>query len=182
MRSNLVLGVVFLTSQIIGSNMLVLFLQHDELDDLGLCCGATEGREMKRLVVDTLSNLGYESNGDMKIEVFDGKQGILIFAETDLESLVRYMMFSDLEDLIDAVGAINARQIRSKLTYYMDCYWLELRGARDAIEKAALQLGEYGHHIDAFDYNEGVLEEYGTLIEERNAIGTIRSAFYSCRS
>lgn len=160
----------------------MLFLQHDELHELGLYQKVTEIREMKHLVVDTLSNLGFESDGDMEIEVFNGKQGVLVFAEVDLEPAVRYLRFGDLENLIDAVGATSIIQIRSKLTYCMGEYWLELRGAKDVIDKATLQLGEYGQCVNTCDYNEGVLEEYGTLIKEGNAIETIRNSFYSCRS
>ncbi len=171
-----------MTSQIIGSNMLVLFLQHDELDELGLYNEVSECRDMKKLVVETLTNLGFESDGDMKIEVFNGKQGVLVFAEVEIEPIVHYMRFDDLDDLIDAVGAMNTQQMWSKLTYYMDNYWLEIRGSKKIVEKALLQLGEYGYHVSSCDYNEGVLEEYGTLIEESKAIETIRNAFFRCRS
>lgn len=171
-----------MTSQIIGNNMLVLFLQLDELHELGLYQQPTEVREMKKLVVDTLSNLGFESDGDMEIEVFSGKQGVLVFAEAALKAVVRYMRFSDIEELIDAVGAMKTLEIRSKLTYCMGNYWLEFRGAKEEIEQATLQLSEYGHCVDTCEYNEGVLEEYGTLIEENSAIETIRNAFYSFRS
>ncbi|MGI6577711.1 MAG: hypothetical protein ACOX1Q_06690 [Eubacteriales bacterium] len=106
-----------MTSQIIGNNTLALFLPHDEMEDLGLCRISAEGREMKKLVVDTMRNLGVESEGDMEIEIFNGKQGILIFAVVGLVPMVRYMVFNDLENLIEAVGTLNELPLKSKLTY-----------------------------------------------------------------
>jgi hypothetical protein len=167
------------TSQIIGNNALALFLPHDEMEDLGLCRISAEGREMKKLVVDTMRNLGVESEGDMEIEIFNGKQGILIFAVVGLVPMVRYMVFNDLENLIEAVGTLNELPLKSKLTYCQGKYWLELKDFDETVEKVALQLGEYGQHIAADDFHEGVMEEYGTVIEENNAIAKFRYAFHN---
>lgn len=173
------MGVVFLTSQIIGNNKLTLFLSNDELEDLGLCKKSAQGVEMKKVVVEAMRTLGVEYCGDMEIEMFNGKQGVLIFAMVGLVSVVRHIVFDDLENLIEAVGTLNELPLKSKLTYCWDKYWLEIRDFNEIAERVSLLLGEYGQHVSPEDYHEGVLEEYGTVIEEDDAIMKFRLAFHN---
>ena len=168
-----------MTSQIIGNNRLALFLPNEELEDLGLCKKSAQGSEMKKVVVDAMRRLGVECSGDMEIEMFNGKQGILVFAFVGLVSVVRIMAFDDLEDLIAAAGALNELPLKSKVTYCRGKYWLEIKDHNDIADRIALILSEYGRYADADEFLEGILEEYGTVIAENNAIAEFRSAFHN---
>lgn len=167
-----------MTSQIIGNNKVALFLQEKELAEHGLCKLSSEGREMKRFVVEVLKDLGVRSDGNMEIEIFSGKEGILVFAEVGLEPSVRYMVFDTLECFIEAVGVLNTFPIRSKLTYYDSRYWLAISDFDDTAEKAAMQLGEFGRHIRPDEYRDCFLDEHGEVIERDNALRRFRETFY----
>ncbi len=167
-----------MTSQIIGNNKVALFLQEEELAEHGLCKHSSEGKEMKRLVVEALKDLGVQLDGNMEIEIFSGKEGILVFAVVGIIPTVRYMVFDNIESVIMAAGALSEMPMHSKLTYCDSKYWLEMRDFSDAAEKAALQLGEFGSHLKSEDYKEGVLEEYGKVVEEDNVFTIFRNVFF----
>jgi len=166
------------TSQIIGNNRVALFFQEEELAEHGLCSLSAECKEMKRFVVEALKGLGVPSDGNMEIEIFNGKEGMLVFAVVGIVPTIRYMVFDNLESFISATGVLKDTPVHSKLTYFDGMYWLEMRDFGDAAEKAALLLGEFGRRLEAEDFREGVLEEYGEVIEDDNVLGVFRNAFY----
>lgn len=167
-----------MTSQVIGNNKVALFLEEGDLAERGLCKLSSEGKELKRLVVEALKNSGIQSDGNMEIEIFNGKEGILIFAVVGIMPSIRYMVFDQVEALIEAAGVLLEFPLHSKLTYYEGRYWLEIKDFDETAEKTALQLGEFGRHLSAEEYREYIITEYGTVIEKENALRTFQRYFH----
>ena len=168
-----------MTSQVIGKNKVALFLEEEELAERGLCKTSSEGVELKRLVIEALKESGIATSGNMEIEIFNGKEGILVFAVVGILPSIRYMVFDDIDTFIEAAGVLLELPLHSKLTYCDRKYWLELKDFDGTTEKAAIQLSEFGQCLDADQYKEFVLNEYGTVIEEDNALQTFQRFFHT---
>ncbi len=170
-------------SQLIGDKRLALIVQKSELAKYGINPAESRGEDYVALVDNTLRLSGIVTGGNVEIELFDGPENVMIFAEFDQAEMSAAVVFGEVEDLIEGIGVLGelptTPQIKSSLTYYKSRYWIELAGPHKCVNSLLTQLCEFGHIKTMSPHIKEALQNRGVLLGCGDAIRTLHSAFFN---
>jgi hypothetical protein len=160
-----------MTSQLIGSNRLAIYIEEEELKQHGILSGTSCNEQIKPLVESIFRSSGINARGDMEIEVYDSRAGLMVFAWVGELFSHEQLVFSTLDDLLDAADSLAQPVYRSDLIFYDGRYYLEICDFICSIKNSSMRLSEFGFksHVP-----KELLSEYGTHIAKGDAINKLR--------
>ncbi len=159
--------------QALGPSALFLSLDASELAARRLTPEAVTAPVAADLTRDALRRLGRTAPDGMLLDLFPGRESLLIFARFE-NRYRRYFVFPELEDLIAAARS-SPPGIPSRLFYIEGAYVLAVAAReRDALFPA---LEEYGKSLDVGAGYLCHLREHGRELASGNALDALRQAF-----
>lgn len=190
----------------IAKDKVRIFISYDDLEERGIDRDEIwqNGRKVQELFWDIMETayeeVGFEIEGPISVEAFTmPTEGVVVIVtrvpslpaksadtEDDDDASVEFNMtfystfvfrFGDFEDVIRAAHALYPCDIQAWLYRYQDAYhlYIDEDSIRDVVYDGVWAiLQEYGEYSNV---TKAVLDEYGEVIIERNAVEKIASQF-----
>ena len=155
----------------IGDRDFSVYICTSELEARQINLNSFSAEEAKRLVGDTL--LGKKCGDRMKIEMFPGKDDVLLFVHLG-SAEPKFISFGNGESLISALTECSADDIEL-LTYINNTYYLAVYPFSDEADLGRLE--EFGEVLIAPPEFELYLREHGEYFLEYKEIKSLKRLF-----
>lgn len=159
--------------QNVGKSCITLFIEGDELADRGVAPDSLNVEQAAEFLKTALYRLGRPLWDSAVIEMFPGRDSVLIFARRR-GGAPAFFAFDDIEPVIIAADCLEA-DIPSRLTYIDGAYVLTVHPWEGEPVPAALY--EFGTEIKVTERYELHLLEHGEEIIGDYAVSVIKEFF-----
>ena len=162
-----------MTIQPISTASVALYLTPADLQERGVCPEQLDLERTLEIAREAFEQAGLPLEGDLEIEAYPEKCGVLVFARLHPPQELVYS-FRSWEELLCAVACLAEPLPDGTLSQWRGRYWLTLPAREQA---AGARLSEFGQLETADPYITARLAEYGIPLLEQDAPTALKSHF-----